>query len=212
MRKYHLTVLGVLISAAALAACSEPAGNGVDDVGVDPVEESTPQPAASTPTPVETAGNPGVPPGAAPVTDTTLMVASEGASQPYLADNAGSALYTLEGSDEPGACTDACQEAWPPLLVVGDAMPTVGPQLQAGMAGTVPREDGAVQVTYNGHPLYRYAADTGAGRVAGHDVQDQWGEWYLVGPDGELLPDGAATPEETTDPGETAEPAEAAEQ
>lgn len=197
MHKRYPTALGVLIATAALAACSPSTDEGIP-AGAD----TTPgEPAGLAETAdtaqqaVPTAGNPGVPPRAESVTGTTLMVAAAGATDPYLADSAGSALYTIEGKTEASACADACTEVWPPLLAQ-DGQPTVGPQLQAGMVGTIAREGGAMQVTYNGHPLYRYAADAGTGRTAGQDVHDQWGEWYLVSPSGELLHGAESQPEE----------------
>ena len=115
-----------------------------------------------------------------------IQVATAGGPSPYLANSAGSALYFMEGDSDGSGCVDACTEAWPPVLV-DEVAPTAGPQLQGGMLATITREDGAVQVSYNQHPLYRYAADIGAGRTAGHGVEDQWGHWHLIGPAGEAL-------------------------
>jgi len=113
----------------------------------------------------------------------------------YVVDSAGSALYMLEGDEDGSGCTDDCTEVWPPLLV-NDVQASIDPAttLDAGMLGRIERADGTTQVTYNGHPLYRYAADTGANRTAGHGLQDQWGHWYLVTPEGEEFEagDGAA--------------------
>src|SRR5690606_30967952 len=123
--------------------------------------------------------------------DNPLAVAGEGAAA-YLTNSAGSALYYVEGDRDGSGCTGECVSAWPPLLV-GDAMPGASAGLQAGMIGTVTRPDGQRQVTYNGHPLYRYAADTGLGEAAGSEVRDQWGRWRLIGPDGEAVA-GAQSP------------------
>ncbi len=115
-----------------------------------------------------------------------VIVATAGGPGPYLANSAGSALYFVEGDTDGSKCIDLCMEAWPPFLVA-EAAPTPGAQLQTGMLGTITRADGTVQVSYNQHPLYRYAADTGAGRTAGNDVEDKWGHWHLIGPGGDAV-------------------------
>ena len=118
-----------------------------------------------------------------------ILVATAGGPAPYLANSAGSALYFVEGDTDGSKCVAPCTEAWPPFLV-SDTTPTAGPELEPGMLGSITRADGAVQVTYNQHPLYRYAADTGAGRTAGNDVQDKWGHWHLVSPAGDAVQGG----------------------
>src|SRR5262245_47258340 len=57
-------------------------------------------------------------------------------------------------------CYGACAKAWPPLLT--SAAPLAGPGVQAALLGTTKRTDGALQVTYNGRPLYYYEGDTRA--------------------------------------------------
>lgn len=117
-----------------------------------------------------------------------LVVATAGASSPYIADSAGVALYMLEGDTDGSGCTGECTRTWPPVLVQ-DATPTDSAGVQAAMVGMVQRSDGSRQAAYNGHPLYRYGGDAGAG-TAGHGVSDKWGHWSLVGPNGAPLPAG----------------------
>ena len=40
--------------------------------------------------------------------------------------------------------------------------------------GTITRDDGTMQVTYNGLPLYRFANDTAAGQTNGEGVAGLW--------------------------------------
>lgn len=107
----------------------------------------------------------------------------QGQPGPYIADAAGSALYSLEGDVSGEGCVDTCPEVWPPMLI-SQARPTTGAGLRPDLVASTPRPDGSQQVTYANKPLYRYAGDTGSGRTTGHGVEDQWGKWRLLGPDG----------------------------
>jgi predicted lipoprotein with Yx(FWY)xxD motif len=113
------------------------------------------------------------------------LTLATGSNGQYLADASGRAVYMLEGDAE---CVGECLTAWPPVVVT-TSTPTVGSSLQAGLVSTVQRDDGTMQLTYNGHPLYYYAKDTGAGMAMGHDVDDDFGQWYLVGPGGIAITD-----------------------
>jgi predicted lipoprotein with Yx(FWY)xxD motif len=52
-----------------------------------------------------------------------------------------------------------CQGAWPPYTT--KSKPTAGPGVKKSLLGTIKIGHGKLQVTYAGHPLYRYAFDIG---------------------------------------------------
>ena len=83
-------------------------------------------------------------------------------------------LFTPDNRDVSN-CADICALFWPPLLTVGD--PTPGANVSADQLGTIERDDGSTQVTYNGWPLYYFAFDTMPGDTNGQDSQDAW---YVV--------------------------------
>ncbi len=113
-----------------------------------------------------------------------LSIAGDGTGPGYLTDAAGQSLYVLEGNTAGERCDAACEEVWPPALTDNATTPRTDPRIGPGGAGVIPRTDGSHHVTYSGEPLYRYAADAGAGRTTGDGVQDQWGLWKLVRVDG----------------------------
>jgi predicted lipoprotein with Yx(FWY)xxD motif len=117
-----------------------------------------------------------------------LTVASSQEHGAYIADAERRALYLLEEDPQgESTCYDACAAVWPPYLAP-QGSPTAGnPQVQANLIGTIQRRDGSTQVSYGGHPLYYYTRDQGPGQTTGHDVHDEWGEWYLVTPQGKQL-------------------------
>lgn len=178
MRNTELFVVTGLVAALGLAGCNK---RSTDDTLNDP----SPEPAAEAPATAPVT-QPTAPAATAPVAG-SLTVATAGASGPYLANAAGSALYALEGNADGSKCTGACLEAWPPVMAT-DGMPTAGANVEPTLMSTIKRADNSLQVAYNRQPLHRYAADTGAGRVAGHGVTDQWGRWTLLDPKGEPLP------------------------
>ncbi|HEU4992268.1 MAG TPA: hypothetical protein VFT52_07240 [Luteimonas sp.] len=172
-----LPLVAATLAAALAAACTRQQaapGNDAAAAGASNVPDAGAPAAAQAPADGAAGSNP-------------LVVATGGAASPYVADRSGAALYALEGDADGSGCTGECTRTWPPVLVEG-AMPSDTPGLQAGMVGVVQRADGGTQVAYNGHPLYRYGGDAGAG-TAGHGVSDKWGHWSLVGPGGAMLPD-----------------------
>lgn len=93
-------------------------------------------------------------------------------------------------------CTGACTAIWPPLLT--SRAPRPGTGVRRSLLGVLRRPGGSLQVTYAGHPLYRFAFDLGAGAASGltngEDLLDsvQDGAWYTVSPQGTPDP-GTAT-------------------
>jgi predicted lipoprotein with Yx(FWY)xxD motif len=81
-------------------------------------------------------------------------------------------------------CNGSCATYWPP--VIGTAVAAAGTSLPHGF-GTIKRANGQVQATYDGHPLYTYAADTAAGQVKGNGLNVSGGLWWAVTPSGAKL-------------------------
>ena len=163
-------LLGMLATAGLLACEAEEASELEPGTEVAPATEPVP---------------PGTSAAAA-----SLDVAATPEYGPHLTDATGRALYLLE-ADPPSesTCYDACAQVWPPVLAP-ERTPSPGDaSVQAAMIGTLTRRDGAMQVTYNEHPLYYYSRDPAPGQITGHDHTDEWGEWYLVTPEGQELED-----------------------
>lgn len=107
----------------------------------------------------------------------------------YLTNADGRALYLFTEDQQShgktkamSKCDDACTAVWPPLLTKDK--PKAGKQVQDSLLGTIQRQDGSTQITYNGWPLYYFSQDQGPGETKGQDVHGFGGEWYLVTPKG----------------------------
>lgn len=141
-----------------------------------------------------------------------LQVRLSGEYGRFLVDATGRALYLFtadtQGQGEQAAesaCQGGCASAWPPATAT--EAPAAREEVRADLIGMIDRQrDPAAletappaavqQVTYNGWPLYYFAADRGQGSSKGQDVKTFGGEWYLVTPagqpvghDGEVLAD-----------------------
>ncbi|MBI5089517.1 MAG: hypothetical protein HZB15_11860 [Actinobacteria bacterium] len=99
-----------------------------------------------------------------------------------LVDGDGHTLYMfMPDAQGPSTCTGQCLGAWPALL--GPA--TAGDGVDATLLGTAARpDDGTMQVTYNGWPLYYFAQDAAAGDVNGQGANVVW---YVVDPSGTAI-------------------------
>ncbi|WP_439815511.1 hypothetical protein [Zavarzinia sp. CC-PAN008] len=168
--------------------------------------ERMPAPAVPQPTPAQTNEQMRTPDAAPDAAErapgpASLKLAEDPRLGPYLVDGQGRTLYGF-AADRKGAaqtdplstCTGDCAAAWPPLTT--SAQPATGDGLSAEAAGAVPREDGSLQATWHGLPLYTYAKEpTGTG---GHGLTDFGGPWFLVTPDGRSAT--GNTPSDTVSP------------
>ena len=106
-------------------------------------------------------------------------------------------LYVLKADEKStsahaklSTCYGGCATVWPPVLASGT--PAVSGKAAASQIGLTTRRDGTKQVTYNGLPLYYYAADTKAGQATGNHLKDGFGLWVGMLPSGKLAPDGSS--------------------
>jgi predicted lipoprotein with Yx(FWY)xxD motif len=115
----------------------------------------------------------------------TVMLGGNQGFGNFLVGPGGLTLYVfLEDEEAESYCYEECIHAWPPLLVNSDQTPLVGQGIP-GFVGTTQREDGAVQVTYNGAPLYFFYEDEAPGDTNGNGSKEVW---YVA------VPEAAAEP------------------
>lgn len=109
----------------------------------------------------------------------------------YLVDANGMSVYQFkadaqgrDGVTPESACNDdACVGTWPPLIVA-DA-PVGDEQIDLEMLGTLRRQDGSLQATYNGWPLYQYYEDAKPGDMLGDEIESFGEDRYLISPLGD---------------------------
>lgn len=130
----------------------------------------SPSPSASaSPSPTSTAS-------AAPTAGTarvvvvhTGTVTVSGRSETVLTNAQGFTLYYHATDTPTSVCSGACAAAWPPLL-----LPSGTPASSVTLAGTLGEETNANgrQVTYKGHPLYRWKNDASSGQATGEGINN----------------------------------------
>lgn len=110
-----------------------------------------------------------------------ITTASSGGTT-FLTTGSGRAVY-LWAKDTSGqsVCTGACAGAWPPVTA---SSVTASGGAKASDLSTITRSDGTKQVTYDGHALYYYVGDSGAGQVTGQGSDMFGAKWWLVSPAG----------------------------
>ena len=155
----------------ALAATACSSGSGSSSAAAPAASSAT----ASSPAAAQTSGAPS----SSAAAMTVGLVAVSGIPGKFLASSQGRTMYLFE-ADKGGmsACSGACAAAWPPVTAA--AMPMAGSGVEQSLLGTTKRSDGTEQVTYNGHPLYYFAADTGAGMAKGQGSKEFGAGWYVV--------------------------------
>jgi predicted lipoprotein with Yx(FWY)xxD motif len=104
----------------------------------------------------------------APATVMTATVGTQGTL--VVAGSNGMTVYTFTkdvADSGTSACTGGCITKWPALTVPAGTTPSAGAGV-TGKLATITRSDGgALQVTYNGLPLYFFSGDKAAGDTNG---------------------------------------------
>ena len=154
MRSRALMTAAIVAVAGLAAACSGAATAA-------PASSPSPAPAATAAASAASASAPAAAGGPVVMTATvgtvgTLVVASSN----------GMTVYTFDkdvANSGTSACTGGCLAKWPALTVPAGSTPT-GASGVTGKLGTITRtDDGTLQVTYNGKPLYFFTDDKAAG-------------------------------------------------
>jgi predicted lipoprotein with Yx(FWY)xxD motif len=160
MPRMRTAALPVVVATTALLAAACAADGPGSGYGAPPPANATTPPA--TPTTVALAGSP---------------------LGNVLVDGSGRTVYLFEqDTSTASTCYDACGSAWPPVLTT--TPPTAGAFVSGNALGTSARRDGTTQVTYHGHPLYRFAGDRQRGDTAGQGLDAFGARWYVLGADG----------------------------
>lgn len=167
----------VLLAVVALvAACSTQSGGTTNPPASQiPAATTNTTPGGATPAPA----------------DVTLELATDPELGDYVVGKGGLALYVfLPDEGDTSACNGDCAVNWPPLfgtVAAGEGI--------TGEIGSITRDDGAVQVTLGGAPLYYFIGDGAAGDVNGQGLQDVW---YLASAEGTPVGDEDEPPAEET--------------
>ena len=111
-----------------------------------------------------------------PQAEATMLQTRTVGDVTVLTDDEGYTLYWFgPDSATTSACQDSCARSWPPVTGPATWDPGV-----TGTIGAIVRPGGALQATFNGHPLYTTTADTGPGQTKGNGVWSHGGEWHEV--------------------------------
>jgi predicted lipoprotein with Yx(FWY)xxD motif len=171
MRSNALIVGSLIITAALLVGCSSGGA-------------SASAPAAATAAPVSAAPASEAPASEAPASAAasaatggaiTVDAKPVGAAGTVLVDGKNGMtvyIFTKDVKDSGKSnCTSGCIDTWPALTVPAGATPSGGASL-TGKLGTITRDDGTLQVTYNGLPLYFFKNDKAPGDANG--IYEYW--------------------------------------
>jgi predicted lipoprotein with Yx(FWY)xxD motif len=166
VRHRTTTALAALALAVAAAGCGG-SSSAPDTAGAS--SDATTTIAASSPTA-----------GAATVKTATSSLGT------FLVDGRGRTLYLWQADrGDASTCDGACVQAWPPLTTAG--APSAAGGVHAVWLGTSKRDDGTTQVTYAGHPLYRFAGDGTPGETTGQGDPGFGAPWYVVDAEGKAI-------------------------
>lgn len=106
----------------------------------------------------------------------TIAVGGNDEFGKFLVGPQGMTLYVFiqdEQNSGISTCVDECAENWPPFTIGIDETPNPAREVP-GSVGVIEREDGTLQMTYDGRPLYYFAEDENIGDANGQAANDVW--------------------------------------
>lgn len=162
--RLSLIITGAALSVVALAGCS-----------------------GYSPTPA--AGGPATSSAPAPASGNDLSTATSSLGKIVVDGHGMTVYYYLKDDKGSGTsnCSGGCLALWPAVKASSSTPKVDG---VTGKVGTITRDDGTLQVTVDGMPVYTYAQDSGAGDVTGEGVGNVW---YAVSPNGDMIKSGSGT-------------------
>ena len=161
MNSRNTMAAAIIVVAGFAAACSGAA------TATPAASTSAAAPAASAPSASAPVAASGAPAAGGPV----IMTATVGTQGTLVVASAnGMTVYTFTkdvANSGTSACTGGCLTKWPAVTVPAGST-AAGASSVTGKIGTITRtDDGTLQVTYNGLPLYFYSGDKAAGDANG---------------------------------------------
>ena len=165
-------LLALAVVAIGAAACT-PAATTAPTLAPATLPPATLPPATTAP---GTAA-----PASAAAGGATVNATAVGSAGTILVDGkSGMTLYTFTKDVKDSgtsACTGGCISTWPALTVAAGATPTAGTGVTGTLATITRPDDGTLQVTYNGLPLYFFKNDKAPG-----DLNGVYENWVTVAP------------------------------
>ncbi|GHH28908.1 hypothetical protein GCM10017774_03870 [Lentzea cavernae] len=130
-----------------------------------------------------------------------LRAGNAGGLEPAVVNGKGLSVYWF--SDDPvnggvSKCNGDCAKTWPAITVTKGTR-LFFPGIRRENIGFIKRQDGQLQVTIGGRPIYLFNKDKKAGDILGQNVG---GKWFVINPEGKrAVPKAEATKPDQPAPG-----------
>lgn len=171
--KTHLLLSAVVLAVGLLA------------LGGCGSSSSTPSSSASTPSTSTPAASTPSTTAAASVQISTKAVSGLGS---ILVNAKGLTLYIFTPDKHAKVtCVSACASLWPPVKLASGQRAVAAGEAKSSLLGSDPDPEGGDVLTYDGWPLYTYAADSGPGTANGQTLNANGGLWYVLSPAGTVI-------------------------
>src|SRR5260370_3532745 len=170
----RLFLTGGVVAAGFIAAACSPTTGSTNPYGAPPPSADSSAAPVAAPSP---------PPATRAATGMAIRTGTTRLGQVLIDSNGLTVYLFLADKGTASSCNSAaCVQYWPPVLTTG--APQAGSGVTGSLLGTTVRTDGTTQVTYAGHPLYRFVNDKAAGDATRQAVNAFGAPSHVVSPSG----------------------------